>query len=82
MGVQNFLADEDYDDEYEESAPFGAGFSDVITGSSNLFSPASSNRFNSDDEEEDGGFVPNFLDDEDYDEPVDEEEDFEEDGEV
>lgn len=82
MGVQNFLADEDYDDEYEESAPFGAGFSDVITGSSNLFSPSSSNRFNSDDEEEDGGFVPNFLDDEDYDEPVDEEEDFEEDGEV
>lgn len=81
MGVQNFLADEDYDDEYEEAAPFGAGFSDVITGSSNLFSPSASNRFSNDDEE-DGGFVPNFLDDEDYDEPAESEEDFEEDGEV
>lgn len=81
MGVQNFLADEEYDDDYEESAPFGSGFSDVITGSSNLFSPTASNRFSNDDEE-DGGFVPNFLDDEDYDEPVEVEEDFEEDGEV
>lgn len=84
MGVHNFLEDEEYEGEDYETSPYGRGFSDVVTGQSNLFPSTVGNNFagDEDEDEEGGGFVPNFLEDEEFGESDGEEEEFEDDGEI